>query len=134
MNGAIANSFLLWTDIQRKQHPKNVWIAQAEKNFVEEEVCKAKELLWQTIGETVLGKMVKRKGASKRHSDIEDISDALQKLSEGKVMPMFIGTSSMVSTTPLYDTSSVECTCGIDKLDGIEKNFNLPCEYCESKQ
>ena len=134
VNGALANGFLTWADIQRKQQPENVWMEQAEENFVDVEVVEAKELLWQTLGENILGKIVKRKGTSKRKSDISDICEAFKKLSELNIMPTFIATSNMIVRTPIYDSDPVECKCGIEKLNGIEKTLNSLVEIVQNNK
>ena len=96
MNGVILNGLLLWADIQRKVTPENIWKAQAVKKFDSEEITESKELLWRIAGDSILGKMVKRKGANKTSSECNDICYALTSLSEKDSLPMFLGTSNMV--------------------------------------
>ena len=133
VNGAVANGFLMWADIQRKQQPESVWITQAEENFIDVEVTEAKELLWQTLGDSILGKIVRRKGTSKRKSDISDICEAFKKLAEANTMPTFIATSDMIARTPIYN-DSLECKCGVEKLDGIENTLNSLVKMVENSK
>ena len=57
-------------------------------------------------------------------SDIADICDAFKNLSENDLTPLFICTSNMIARTPLYESVPVECKCGKEKLDGIEKTLH----------
>ena len=52
--------------------------------------------------------MVKRQGADKSQSEINDICAALKILSEKDCMPMFLSTSNMISQTPIYNLYPVE--------------------------
>ena len=121
-NGAITNGLLLWADIQRKRLPANTWKAEAEKRFLKDEITEAKESLWRTAGDQLLGKMVNRKGASKISSEINDICDALKTLSENDKIPMFICTSSMVARTPIYQ-SNPDSTQETKRFDGIDQSL-----------
>lgn len=123
VNGAITNGFLLWADIQRKQHPEKIWKEEAAKKFVNREITEAKEALWRISGETLLGKMIKRQGNSKLASEVNDICIALKTLSEKDALPMFIGTSLMVSQTPIYQLDLKDTTEN-KKLESIEKSLN----------
>ena len=121
-NGAITNGLLLWADIQRKQQPLDMWKAEAEKRFLKEEITEAKESLWRTAGEQILGKLVNRKGASKISSEMNDICDALKTLSENDKIPMFICTSSMVARTPIYQ-SDPDNTQDTKRFDAIDQSL-----------
>ena len=123
VNDAIISGFLLWADIQRKQYPENVWKDEAAKKFVSHEITEAKESLWKVSGESLLGKMIKRQGNSKIASELNDICIALRTLSEKDALPMFLGTSLMVSQTPVYQIDSRDKN-GDKKLDSIEKSLN----------
>ena len=72
------------------------------KRFDNEEITEAKELLWRTAGDSILGKMVKRQGANKSLSECNDICYALTSLSEKDSLPMFLCTGNMVAQTPIY--------------------------------
>ena len=104
-NGAITNALLLWADIQRKQHPEDIWKSEIAKKFTSLEITDAKDTLWRVSGEELLGKLVKRQGNSKVNSEVNDICAALKTLSERDAMPMFLCTSGMVAQTPIYETS-----------------------------
>ena len=106
INGVVIDSFLLWADIQRKMHPENKWKGDAERNFVKTEITAAKETLWRIAGEENVGKMIKRQGAGKCTSEVSDICVALRKLAENDKLPLFLCTSGMVASTPLFDTES----------------------------
>ena len=108
-NGAAINGFLLWVNIQRHVTPENIWKSQAAIKFLKEEITEAKEILWRTSEESILGKMTKRQRASKTVSEINDICHAFTVLSEMNNVPMFLGTSDMVSQTPIYLSQPVEC-------------------------
>ena len=88
-----------------------------------QEITEAKEALWRISGEALLGKMIKRQGSSKLVSELNDVSSALKTLSEKDALPMFLGTSLMVSQTPIYQLDS-EDKSGDKKLDNIEKSLN----------
>ena len=106
INGAIMNPFLLWADIQRKMNPENVWKESALKKFVGTEITEAKETLWRVTGEEHLGKMIRRQGPNRSSSEITDICGALKKLVENDKLPLFICTSGMVASTPIYTGDS----------------------------
>ena len=99
-NGAVLNGFLLWADIVRKSTAENIWKAQAISKFDKDEISDVKEELWRICGESFLGRMVKRQGSGK--SELDDICVALKKLSEDNSMPLFLGTSNMVSKTSIF--------------------------------
>ena len=131
-NGCITNGFLLWADIQRKQQPLNIWKTEAEKCFLKEEITEAKESLWRVAGEQALGRIVNRKGTSKTSSEINDICDALNILSEADKIPMFICTSSMVARTPIYqsDPDKMHETM---RLDGIDQSLKTIIDMIDSR-
>ena len=107
-NGAALNAVLLWADIQRQLHPEDYWKPLAVKGFLQSEITEAKELLWRTSDESIIGKMTKRQGASKSISEINDICAALKKLSEKDSVPMFISTSDMVAQTPIFNSTTTK--------------------------
>ena len=76
-NGAILNGLLLWVDIHRKSTPENISKMHAVNKFVSEEITEAKELPWRTADESIVGKLVKRQGANKGVSEINDICSVL---------------------------------------------------------
>ena len=61
---------------------------------------------------SIVGKIIKRQGASKSTSGIDDISNALTKLAEKEALPIFIGTSHVVMQTPSFNANSVHVTSG----------------------
>ena len=99
LHGVILNGFLVWADIQRRTTAEYIWNAEG-KHFIKEEITDAKEVLWDVADNGVLGNMIKRQGPSKSTAEINDISNALKKLAEREVMPLFLGTSNMVMQTP----------------------------------
>ena len=107
------NGLLFWVDIQRKTTAENIWKSQALSRFDNEEISAAKEELWKIVGEPLLGKSVKRQGPSKSKAELQDICYAMKKLSEGDVLPMFLGTSNMVVKTPVYNIDSDKCDNGM---------------------
>ena len=103
------------------------------RKFLKEDITQAKELLWRVCGEGVLGKMVSRQGTTKTHSEVNGISAAMKVLSEKESLPMFWGTSSMVSQTPIYisdpidgDSSEMNARLTIigESLDSVQKSVN----------
>ena len=131
-NGVITSGLLLWADIQRKQHPDNIWKAEAVKKFSKQEITEAKEVLWRTAGESILGKTVNRQGNSKSISEVNDISTAFKKLEENDVVPMFLCTSGMVAQTPVYDNDPVKKDTV--KLDAIETSIKSIIQMLNSKE
>ena len=100
LHGLIVNGFLLWADIKRRTTADKIWKAEALKHFSKEEITNAKSMLWDACDENVIGRMIRRQGPSKNNSEVDDISAALTLLAEGEVLPLFVGTSSMVMQTP----------------------------------
>ena len=84
----LLNRLLLWADIQRQTTLENIWKTQDITKFVSGEM-EAKEILWRISGESILGKMVKRQGAAKSQSEINDMCAALKILSEKDVCACF---------------------------------------------
>ena len=122
-NGAITNGFLLWADIQRKKHAEDIWKVQAEKRFLKEEITEAKEVLWRTMGEEVLGKIVRRKGNLKCSTELSDISAAMKTLSEKDLVPLFLCTSTMIARTPVYELDP-ENECNTENMNNIDNALN----------
>ena len=73
-------------------------------------------------GDAVLGKMVCRQGTTKTHSEVNDICAAMKVLSENDSLPMFLGTSGMVSQTPIYIS---------DPIDGDSSEMNVRLKVIE---
>ena len=69
--------------------------------------------------------MVKRQGANKGVSELNDICSALELLSEKDSLPMFLGTSIMVAQTPVYSFSSPDNDSSAldNRLKTIEESF-----------
>ena len=124
-NGVALNSLLLWVDIQRQLHPENHWKALAIKGFLDSEITEAKELLWRTSDITIIGKMTKRQGATKKVSEVNDICVALKKLSEKDCVPMFISTSGMVAQTPIFNSRPLRNDSDVtnEKLNNIDESI-----------
>ena len=55
-----------------------------------------KNLLWDASDESIIGKKIVRQGASKGKSEINDIEIALTTMAENAVVPLFIGSSTMI--------------------------------------
>ena len=100
IHGVVLDGLLLWADTQRRTIASDLWKNEAEKHFTPEEITSAKNRLWEVCDENVIGKLVKRQGQSKQQSEIDDIANALEKLAEKKIMPVFVATSNMVMQTP----------------------------------
>ena len=85
-------------------------------------------MLWDVVNNDVLGKMIKRQGPSKSTAEINDISNALKKLAEKEVMPLFLGTSNMVMQTPSFNVNcekaySGEIVATLKTLEDSMKTF-----------
>ena len=66
--------------------------------------------------------MVCRQGTTKTHSEVNDICAAMKVLSENDSLPMFLGTSGMVSQTPIYIS---------DPIDGDSSEMNVRLKVIE---
>ena len=64
LHGVLLNGFLVWADIQKRTTANNIWKTQALKHFTKEEITDAKEMLWDVGDKNILGKLIKRQGAS----------------------------------------------------------------------
>ena len=123
-NSVITNGLLLWADIQRKQHPDSIWKAEAVEKFSSQEITEAKEILWRTVGENILGKKISRQGNSKNKSEVNDLSAAFKKLEDKDAVPMFLCTSGMVAQTPVFDQAPANTnTAKIDAIDRSVKSL-----------
>ena len=131
-NGAITSGLLLWADIQRKQHPDSIWKAETVKKFSRQEITEAKDILWRTAGESLLGKIVNRQGNSKSASEVNDISIAFKKLEEKDAVPMLLCTSGMVAQTPVFDQDPVNKDA--EKLDVIDTSVKSIIQMLNSKE
>ena len=67
--------------------------------------------------------MIKRQRTSKSNAEI-DISNALKKLSENEVKPIFLGTSNMVMQTPLFNPDAGGNETTATRLKILEETFN----------
>ena len=74
---------------------------QAVQRFLNEKITDAKEIQWRTVGDSIIGKKIRRKGQTTMVSEVNDIYTAMKILSEKVSLPMSLGTSTMVSQTPL---------------------------------
>ena len=94
------------------QHPKTnntrKYLEKSITKFLKEEITEAKETLWRTSGESVLGRLVSRQDPTKTASEISDICSALKAFSETNMLPMFLSTSDMVVQTPIYIAHPVQ--------------------------
>ncbi len=100
LHGMVANGLLLWIDVQRRTSTAKEWKENAVKHFTTEEITDAKNMLWDTCDESIIGKLTNRQGTSKEISEINDIERAINSLVEKEVMPLFIATTNMVMRTP----------------------------------
>ena len=104
---------------------------RAVKKFSRQEITDAKETLWRTAGESILGKIINRQGNSKSTSEINDISAAFKKLEEKDAVPMFLCTSGMVAQTPVYDQEPVNSDT--EKLSVIDTSVKSIIQMLKSK-
>ena len=120
------NGFILRADIVRKSTAENIWKAQAISKFDKDENSDAKEELWRICGESFLGRMVKRQGSGKSKSELDDICIALKKLSEDNSVPLFLGTSNMVSKTSIFytDSNNIDNVTLTNRLKTLEESIN----------
>ena len=102
INGAIFNGFLTWVDIQRKSVPQNMWKLQSRKSFTKEEISLAKEAIWRTAGDSLIGKIIRRQGENKSQAEVNYICVALKQLAEKDRLLLFLSTSGMIAQTPIY--------------------------------
>ena len=118
------------------------------KRFIKQEITYANELLWDVADNGVLGNMIKRQGPSKSTAEINDISNALKKLAEREVMPLFLGTSNMAMQTPSFNINCEKVYSGeivttlktledsmktvVDKKNGDNKNHENINENVEN--
>ena len=74
----------------------------------------------------ILGKLIKRQGASKSTTEIDDISTALTNLAEKEVLPLCIGTSNMVMQTPSFNVHCEEANIGavVDRMKCLEESID----------
>ena len=101
-NGAIFNGFLTWVDIQHKSVPENMWKLLSRKSFTKEEISLAKEAIWRTAGDSLIGKIIRRQGESKSQAEVNDICVALKQLAEKDRLTLFLSTSGMIAQIPIY--------------------------------
>ena len=114
--GVVLNGFLLWLDIQRQIKPENLWKEQAVQRFFKEEITDAKEILWRTAGDSIIGKKILRKGTTKMVSEVNDICTALKLLSEKE--------STMVSQTPMAQPVEGDNSEVNEKMKEIEESLS----------
>ena len=135
-NGAIMDPLLLWVNIQRKMHPEDKWKADAVKKFADTEITDAKEILWRVAGDKHLGKIVKRKGAAKSTSEMNDICAAFKTLAEKDKVPLFLSTCSMIARTPIYADSCTTCDPSSlnERLSNISESIGTIMSTLEKRQ
>ena len=70
---------------------------------------------------------MKRQGSGKSKSELDGTCIALKKLSENDSMPMSLGTSFMVSKTPIFNTdaNNSENVALTNRLQTLEESINL---------
>lgn len=126
LHGVILNGLLVWVNMQRQTTAENIWKALAIRHFTKEEITDAKEALWDVGDTNVLGKLIKRQGTSKSSSELDDISTALTKLVEKKVLLLFIATSNMVMKTPSHNVNTHDANNDaiINRLKLLEDSVN----------
>ena len=130
LHGIILDSFLTWVDMNRKTTARELWKEKALQNFTSEEITTAKDVLWEVCQESVIGKMTKRQGGSKQKSEIDDIANALDKLSENKILPIFLSTSNMILRTPSFvENNNISNFINIErKLQDINESLGKQAE------
>ena len=113
-------------DIQRMTTPKNIWKTQAISHYTAKEISEAKRELWRICGETFIGKMIRRQGSSKTKAELDDISVALNTLSEHDILPTFVTPSSMLRHSLLLNenTSNNSNDVILNRLSILEDSIN----------
>ena len=125
-NGVVVNGLLVSIDIQRMTTPENIWKTQAISHYTAEEISEAKRELWRICGETFIGKMIRRQGSSKTKAELDDISVALNTLSEHDILPTFVASSSMLRHSLLLNenTSNNSNDVILNRLSILEDSIN----------
>ena len=106
--------------------PITIWKTQAVSHYTAEEISEAKRELWRICGETYIGKMIRRQGSSKTKAELDDISVALNTLSEHDILPTFVASSSMLRHSLLLNknTSNNSNDVILNRLSILEDSIN----------
>ena len=115
----------MWANIQKKTTAVNIRKNQALSHFTGQEITQAKIDLWKTAGENTLGKIKHRKENAKHKGELDVISTQLAKLAEIDTLPIFLGTSDMVSKTHVFNVETESCdnTVVLNQLKVLEKSL-----------
>ena len=103
--GIVINGVLTWIDSMQGGPAADVWMAEAEKKFNDQEISTAKSALWNACGKHLEDESVeniKRKDPDKKKKEIKDINEALNKLKNASKKPLILATSLMVQRCPMF--------------------------------
>ena len=106
-NGVLLNKVLVWTEIQSSMTVGDIWIQQAKAKFLPEKIMQAKALFFQCAKdndcEEITGKYVAhKKGNNPVEQNLKELAAALKKLSDVNRMPLILGSTQMMKSTPVY--------------------------------
>jgi hypothetical protein len=125
-NGIVLDGIVLWITIQEKGTADNIWKAQADAKFLEEEVQEAKDNLWKACEDSIGYAAPKRQGDNKKKADLDDIHKALTKLTCANALPLVLASNGMVAKVPAYcinpDQSNV--TNVLNKMKVLETSMD----------
>ena len=111
-------------DIQRMTTAGNIWKTQAISYYTAEEISEAKDKLWKICGEIFIGKMI-RQGSLKTKAELDDISVAVNTLSEHDILLTFVASSSMLRQTLLLNENmSTNSNVILTRLSILEDSIN----------
>ena len=105
-HGVIVNSVISWILVQKETNPPEIWKNIALKHYLEGEVKEA----WKELAkmkdklkelDPKLG-MVRKGSRQKMDTELDDIEEAINKLTEAKCMPLILASSKMVLRAPRF--------------------------------
>ena len=100
-HGVVIDGVVSWIEVQMEVGAENIWKAQAEAKYSDEEVMDGKKALWDAAQKNIGETQPRRQGKSKRWSDIDDIHKALMKLKCANALPLILASSRMVARGPV---------------------------------
>ena len=109
-NGIVLDGVVLWICVQKKGTAENIWKAEADARFLEEEIQVAKDNLWKACEANIGYKAPKRQGDNKKKADTDDIHKALDKLICANALPLVLASGEIVANTPAYCSDSNQTT------------------------
>ena len=103
-----------------------MWKVKSRKSFTKEEISLAKEAIWRTAGDSLIGKIIRRQGENKSQAEVNDICVALKQLAKKDRLPLFLSTSGMIAQTPIYrvTTEHENNVSSNSRLHVIEESLN----------